>query len=216
VAGSEPAFACAHRLVGRDGVLRRWMVWPRRGPRRPSVGLWLGCLPQAGAVAPRLAVIPVAQCWLHRMRALTAAGSTAKGWPASRVRPTQPVKRHRGRVSAGSAGPRAVLRDDAPCVAAVPEHPTRTSAPPRRLTSHARAACSGRPQETGQPSAVWRQADRTHQIAELSRPRLSAVCDGVQPVARAQLASPLASPPAGVNCTHQQVPARYADLSNDR
>ena len=34
-------------------------------------------------------------------------------------------------------------------VAAVPEHPTRTSAPPRRLTSHACAACSGRPSPRG-------------------------------------------------------------------
>jgi len=39
-------------------------------------------------------------------------------------------------------------------VAAAPEHPTRTSAPPRRLTSDARAACSGRPREPGQPFAV--------------------------------------------------------------
>ena len=47
-----------------------------------------------------------------------------------------------------------MLRDVLPCVAAVPEHPTRTSAPPRRLTSDACAACSGRPQEPGQPFAV--------------------------------------------------------------
>ena len=39
-------------------------------------------------------------------------------------------------------------------VAAVPEHPTRTSTPPRRLTSDACAACYGRPRETGQPVAV--------------------------------------------------------------
>ena len=38
--------------------------------------------------------------------------------------------------------------------AAAPEHPTRTSAPPRRLTSDACAACAGRPREPGQPFAV--------------------------------------------------------------
>ena len=44
-------------------------------------------------------------------RVLPRPVATAKDWPASRVRPTQAVKRQRGRVSAGSAGPRAVLRD---------------------------------------------------------------------------------------------------------
>ena len=57
-------------------------------------------------------------------------------------------------------------------VAAAPEHPTRTSAPPRRLTTDDCAACSGRPRDPGQPSAVgWCNVGQSFSSAEESAPQ---------------------------------------------
>ena len=67
----------------------------------------------------------------------------------TRGRPSARRQTTSGASVGGSAGPRAVLRDGDSPVAAVPEHPTRTSAPPCRLPSHACAACSGRPPPRG-------------------------------------------------------------------